>query len=122
MIAAVDEGGDGEIGMDEFLQLMADQMMAQEQDEELIAAFKLFGADDINGQITLENLEAAIKQYEGEEFTQEELTIIFDEIAGASKKPQMRNPRLKNQHSSLDDEILPRGISFTDFMLMMMAK
>ena len=28
MIAAVDEGGDGEIGMDEFLQLMADQMQA----------------------------------------------------------------------------------------------
>ena len=87
MIEAIDDGGDGEIGMDEFLKLMADQMMAQEQDEELVAAFKLFGAPDINGQISLQSLEDAIKQYEGEEFTQEELAIIFDEIAGASKKP-----------------------------------
>ena len=51
MIAAVDEGGDGEIQLPEFLQLMADQMHQQEQDEELIAAFKLFGAENVKDVI-----------------------------------------------------------------------
>ena len=54
MIAAVDEpGGDGEIQLPEFLQLMADQMAQQEQDEELIAAFKIFGAESIEDEITI---------------------------------------------------------------------
>ena len=45
MIAAVDEGKDGEIGLSEFLQLMAEQMQSKKQEEELIAAFKMFGAN-----------------------------------------------------------------------------
>ena len=56
MIAAVDVDGAGEIDIDEFLQLMAVQMQQQEQDEELIAAFKLFGAQDVKDVITLESL------------------------------------------------------------------
>ena len=56
MIAAVDEGGDGEIQLPEFLQLMADQMHQQEQDEELIAAFKLFGAENVKDVIKFDQL------------------------------------------------------------------
>ncbi len=65
MIAAVDEGGDGEIQLPEFLQLMADQMMQQEQDEELIAAFKVFGATSADDVISVETLHRALKDLDG---------------------------------------------------------
>ena len=73
MIAAVDEGGDGEIQLPEFLQLMADQMMAQEQDEELIAAFKIFGAESIEDEIDIGRLKIALEECESDEFNEEEL-------------------------------------------------
>ena len=121
MIQAVDEGGDGEIQLPEFLQLMADQMMAQEQDEELIAAFKRFGPSDVKDVITLESLATAIKKHDGEEFKEEDLTLIFNEISGAAKKPKRGGSGAFNSGHGQDNGE-PRGISFTDFMLMMMAK
>ena len=101
MIAAVDEGGDGEIQLPEFLQLMADQMQAQEQDEELIAAFKIFGAESIEDEITMDQLKVALEECDSNEFDEEELQIIFDEIAGASKKPMMKQ-RSKQQSLEMD--------------------
>ena len=128
MIAAVDEGGDGEIQLPEFLQLMADQMHQQEQDEELIAAFKLFGAENVKDVIKFDQLQAALDELDGGEFKEDELQIIFDEIAGASKKPNMRQrgpgslARDNSNADNLNNDDGARGISFTDFMLMMMAK
>ena len=73
MIAAVDEGGDGEIQLPEFLQLMADQMGQQEEDEELIAAFKRFGVNSVDDVITLETLKATLVELEEDLFDDEEL-------------------------------------------------
>ena len=50
------EDGGGEIDEDEFLTLMREQMKDTQQDEELIAAFKFFGAKDENDTITFETL------------------------------------------------------------------
>ena len=92
MIAAVDDGGDGEIQLPEFLQLMADQMSAQEQDEELIAAFKVFGASGPDDVIGYEGLAQALEEMEAnKEFEEGELKIIYDEVAGASRKPMLLN-------------------------------
>ena len=123
MIAAVDDGGDGEIQLPEFLQLMADQMSAQEQDEELIAAFKIFGASGPDDIISLEGLSNALENMEAnKEFEEGELKIIYDEIAGASRKPMLLNEG-QVRPIGYDDPVDQReGISFTDFMLMMMAK
>lgn len=60
MINAVDDGGNGEIEMDEFLQLMNDQMQKQELDEELIAAFKFFGANSVDDEVDFETLNRAL--------------------------------------------------------------
>ena len=103
MIAAVDEGGDGEIQLPEFLQLMADQMQGQKQDEELIAAFKYFGADSEKEVITFERLQAVLHK-DDEGFAPGELKIIFDEIAGASRKPTLRGAAAA-RNSRLGDEL-----------------
>ena len=87
MIEEVDEGGDGEIGLEEFLVLMAEQMQQQEQDEELIAAFKVFGAKSSDDIISFETLEGALKEMDSyDEFKDEELRLIFNEVAGASQR------------------------------------
>ena len=70
--------------------------------------------------ITIENLAKAIKEEDGEDFDSEELKIIFDEIAGASLKKKKRGSSTQRSIDNLEDEV--KGISFTDFMLMMMAK
>ena len=56
MINEVDMDGGGEIGLEEFLVLMANKMQQAENDEELITAFKLFGAKDAEDVISLEKL------------------------------------------------------------------
>ena len=114
MIDSVDKDGGGEIELPEFLDLMAEQMQQQEQDEELIAAFKLFGAKSAEDVISYDTLEESLRELATlDEFKDDELRIIFDEIAGASQRT-----------TAEDDESLngSPGISLTDFMLMMMAK
>ena len=74
MIAAVDDGEDGEIGLSEFLQLMAEQMQSTPQDEELIAAFKLFGANSSEDVISFEKLKDTLSGMGSlEEFKDDEL-------------------------------------------------
>ena len=90
LIADVDVDGGGEIDEDEFLALMNEQMKDTQQDEELIAAFKFFGAENENDFITFDVLRNALNNEdnkENEQFTDEELEIIFNETAGASSKP-----------------------------------
>ena len=53
-MAKVDSSGDGEIEYDEFLQLMTDEMREKMTDEELIEAFKFFGAKHDKDGITKE--------------------------------------------------------------------
>ena len=43
--------------------------------------------------ITLETLRDNIRELEAEAFDEEDLQLIFDEIAGASKKPLLRDAR-----------------------------
>ena len=112
MIAAVDDGEDGEIGLSEFLQLMAEQMQSTPQDEELIAAFKLFGANSSEDVISFEKLKDTLSGMGSlEEFKDDELQLIFGEVAGASQRTSGDNGSGESV-----------GISLTDFMLMMMAK
>ena len=48
MIQKVDNDGTGQINYSEFLQLMAEEMEAQQLGEELIEAFRRFGPKDEN--------------------------------------------------------------------------
>ena len=75
--------------------------MEQVQDEELIAAFKIFGAESIEDEISIDRLKVALEACESNEFDDEELRIIFDEIAGASKKPMMKQ-KTKQQSLEID--------------------
>ena len=87
MMKPFDHSGDHEIQLPEFLELMALHMSAQEPDEELIAAFKVFGAKDENDTISFHRLEQALKEINSlEEFEAGELRLIFNEIEGASRK------------------------------------
>ena len=98
-IAKIDSSGDGEIGYDEFLQLMTEEMKEQMYDEELIEAFKFFGAKNDRDGFTKEQLKAALDGV-GEKIDNDDLELLFEEtsITGSGK------------------------IMFQDFMLMMMAK
>ena len=119
LIADVDKDGGGEIDEDEFLTLMKEQMKDQQQDEELIAAFKFFGAQDEHDKISFETMKEALKAQEENDFTDEDLLLIFNEIAGASEKPITGGTK---ENRSQDDGAANQLLSFKDFMLMMMAK
>ena len=109
---------------------MREQMKDTQQDEELIAAFKFFGAKDENDIINFETLQNALNRDENKEnetFGDEDLMMIFNEIAGASSKPITSTNSNEKQMASIhgnseDAESKQKGISFKDFMLMMMAK
>lgn len=119
LIATVDDDEGGEIELPEFLKLMSEQMSDKAQDEELIEAFKSFGVNDENQLISKEMLDGYLRAND-EVFKQEDLDLIFDEIAGASKKPI-----IGQSHTDADNAggaAQKEGISFKDFMLMMMAK
>ena len=98
-IAEVDEDGAGELEYDEFLALMTEEMRQKQTDEELIEAFKFFGPANDKEGITKEQL-ATVLELEGEKVSSADIDLLFEEtnISGSGK------------------------ITFSDFMLMMMAK
>ena len=75
-IAKIDSSGDGEIGYDEFLQLMTEEMKEQMYDEELIEAFKFFGAKNDTDGFTKEQLREALERV-GEKIDDEDLELLF---------------------------------------------
>ena len=98
-IAEVDDDGAGELEWDEFLNLMTEEMRAKQTDEELIEAFKYFGPNNDQEGITREQLMAVLEQ-EGEKVTDDDIDLLFEETSISNKGK----------------------ITFSDFMLMMMAK
>ncbi len=87
-------------------------MNAEDKDEEMVELFKAFGAHDDNGIITVAGLEKAL-QDGGDGFKESELNMLFEEIAGASKRPTMSAERRY---------LRAQGINFQDFLLMMLPK
>ena len=85
-IAKIDSSGDGEIGYDEFLQLMTEEMKEQMYDEELIEAFKFFGAKIDRDGFTKDDLRAALEGV-GEKIDEDDLELLFEEtsITGGGK-------------------------------------
>ena len=81
MIKQVDEGGNGQIEEPEFLRLISDQMKDNEREEEMVELFKDFGPTNINEVITVGHLDETLKKG-GENFKEEELNMIFEELAG----------------------------------------
>ena len=77
-IRKVDEDGTGEIEFDEFLKLMSDEMSNSANDEELIEAFKFYGATSDRDSISKEQLGAKLKQ-EGIHLPDEDLNMLFNE-------------------------------------------
>ena len=112
MIASVDQTGKGEIGVNDFLVMMSDQMKEQTHDEEMVGLFKSFGPSNVSEAITIGGLDNALREAD-EIFKPEELQMIFDELAGATKRATMTAER-KFQNSN--------GITFHDFLLMMLPK
>ena len=98
-IAEVDDDGAGELEWDEFLNLMTEEMRAKQTDEELIEAFKYFGPNNDQEGITKEQLREVLEQ-EGEKVTDDDIELLFEETSISGKG----------------------AITFSDFMLMMMAK
>ena len=99
-IARIDKSGDGEIQFNEFLELMSEEMKEQMHDEELIEAFKFFGAKNDRDGITKKMLGDKLKELD-EKITEDELDLLFEETCMNEKQEQ---------------------ITFEEFMLMMMAK
>ena len=77
MVAAVDDDGSGEIGYDEFLQMMTNRILNRDPKEDLMKAFHLFD-DDETGKISFKNLKRVAKEL-GENMTDEELQEMIDE-------------------------------------------
>ena len=98
-IKKVDDSGDGEIEFEEFLKLMTDEMGNSANDEELIEAFKFYGATSDRDSISKEQLGAKLKG-EGIHLSDEDLNMLFTETCVSRSN----------------------GIQFSDFMLMMMPK
>ena len=112
LIASVDDNNDGSIQLPEFLKLMSDCLKEREQEEEMVELFKAFGATDINDVITVGDLDKALQQG-GESLNDKDLNLIFEELAGATKR-QFQQPEKRYQRAT--------GLSFPDFLLMMMPK
>ena len=112
MIASVDEGGDGAIQLPEFLNLVSEQMKTKKRDEVVVELFKSFGADDVGGVITVGMLDKALKEG-GDSMKDSELNMLFEEIAGQTKRPQLSAERRY---------VRSQGISFHDFLLLLLPK
>ena len=112
IIASVDDGGDGQLELPEFLKLIGDQMQENEAEEDLVSLFKSFGAIDSNDVITVGNLDKSMKE-EGEYLKDEELQLIFEELSGASKRAQQSAEKRYARAT---------GMTFHDFLLLLLAK
>ena len=109
----VDSSGDGKIQKDEFLQLLWSEMESNKPGEPFVELFKSFGAKGgENDIITQKDFADALEQ-EGEKFNQEELNMIFQELAGYEKRQDLP-PANKYERSM--------GITFNDFMVLMLPK
>jgi Ca2+-binding EF-hand superfamily protein len=87
-------------------------MQENEAEEDFVSLFKSFGAIDINDVITVGNLDQAMKE-EGENLRDEELQLIFEELAGTSKRAQQSAERRYARAT---------GLTFHDFLLLLLAK
>ncbi|KAM5350957.1 hypothetical protein ACJ41O_003680 [Fusarium nematophilum] len=77
MVNDVDQDKSGSIDFDEFLVLMAKKRKEVDNEQELLAAFKVFDRDG-TGTISAEELRHVMNSI-GEEFTQEEIDDMMKE-------------------------------------------
>ena len=112
MITDVDDNGDGSIQMPEFLKLVSDNMKTKKNDEEMVELFKAFGGQDRFDVITIADLDKGLKQG-GESLCDHDLTLIFEELAGAYKRADQIAERRY---------VRATGLNFNDFLLMMLPK
>merc|ERR1711975_61567 len=61
MIAEVDDGGDGEIGFPEFLQMMTNKILNKDPKDDMLKAFRLFD-DDQTGSVTFKNIKRVARE------------------------------------------------------------
>ena len=80
--------------------------------EPFVELFKNFGAPNENELITIGSFSEALKS-EGENFSEDELNMIFQELAGYEKRQDLP-PANKYERSM--------GITFNDFMVLMLPK
>ncbi len=71
MITDLDKNKSGNIGFEEFLDMITARMNDKDTREDIIKVFRLFD-DDVTGNITLRNLRRVAKEI-GETMTDEEL-------------------------------------------------
>ena len=112
MIDEVDDTKDGVIQEHEFLKLISDQLKDQEREEEMVELFKDFGPSNVTEVITVANLDDTLKKG-GENLKEHELNMIFEELAGQTKR-QSLNPEKRFDRT--------QGITFNDFLLLMLPK
>ena len=99
MIERFNTDGDDEISYEEFLQLMSEEMASNLTGEELVETFKTFGPKDEKGCITFKDLKKAL---EGE-------------------KELKNDDMIKQLFDGIQKDKDTKGITFSDFILLMMA-
>ena len=107
-----DLNADGKVSLPEVLKIVSDSIYSKEEDEELVELFKSFGALDVHDVITEGKLDNALRAG-GEILQPAELTLIYEELAGASKRLAMPADRRYMRAA---------GMTFNDFLLMLLAK
>jgi len=79
-----DIAGEGELDLDEFLLLMANELKESETTkDELEEAFERFGAKNIDDYITIDRLKETLERH-GEKLKNEDLEHLFEMMGGAS--------------------------------------
>ena len=78
----------------------------------MVQLFMAFGATDVNDVITVGDLDKALIEG-GEQLNDKDLNIIFEELAGTARR-QSQSTEKRYQRVT--------GLSFADFLLMMMPK
>ena len=78
----------------------------------MVVLFKSFGPENLNDMITIDKLASALKEG-GEVLKSEELEAIFYDLAGQTKRSRL--PAEKRFDKAA-------GITFEDFMAMMLPK
>ena len=98
------QDNDGEIDWDEFLDLMTEEMASNVTGEELIETFKTFGPKSEKDCITFEQLKTSLfadKEIIEDEEGLEKIRLLFEDVMQDKEKA---------------------GITFSDFVFLMMAK